>query len=237
EQATEVIDSLSELIIKVESDPADSESLRSIRRAVHTLKGDSTAFGFGELTTLAHQYEDALDRVRDGAGIASRALIDLLLAGADALAAMIAHYRDDAPIPETEELVAGLAALHTEAADEKKEAKPAKSAAKKSSKKSNAELVVADDVIDEPQPDEAQTVEERRADADRRSGKERRGAQSMTMRVESDRIDAAMNIVGELIIQRSMISTLAAEVEADRHGDDNARRLSEAVALSSRLLS
>jgi two-component system chemotaxis sensor kinase CheA len=239
EQATEVIDSLGELILAVERDPSDSESLRSIRRAVHTLKGDSTAFGFSELTTLAHRYEDALDRVRDGAGIASRALIDLLLAGADALAAMIAHYRDDEPMPETEELVAGLAALNADEADEKKETKPAKSAAKKSPQNSNAEMVVADDVNQEQQPDEAQpeTVEERRADVDRRSGKERRGAPSMTMRVESDRIDAAMNLVGELIIQRSMISTLAAEVEADRQGDDNARRLSEAVALSSRLLS
>src|SRR5882672_8526089 len=104
EQATEVIDSLGELILRVERDPADSETLRSIRRAVHTLKGDSTAFGFGELTTLAHRYEDALDKIRDGEGVASRALIDLLLAGSDALAAMITHYRGNGAMPEIEQL-------------------------------------------------------------------------------------------------------------------------------------
>src|ERR1044072_4109586 len=114
EQATEVIDSLSEMIIKVESDPADSESLRSIRRAVHTLKGDSTAFGFSDLTHLAHKYEDALDKVRAGSGVASRALIDLLLAGADALAAMINHYRGNGPMPETARLIEGLSQLANE---------------------------------------------------------------------------------------------------------------------------
>src|SRR6266849_6446037 len=85
EQATEVIDSLGGLILAVERDPSDGETLRVIRRAVHTLKGDSMAFGFDELTTLAHRFEDALDRVRQGNGIASRALIDLLLAGSDSL--------------------------------------------------------------------------------------------------------------------------------------------------------
>lgn len=59
----------------------------------------------------------------------------------------------------------------------------------------------------------------------------------MTLRVESERIDAAMNLVGELIIQRSMVATLAAEIEAERHGDDLARRLSESIALSGRTLS
>lgn len=112
EQATEVLDSLGELIIQVERDPSDTEVLRSIRRAVHTLKGDSMAFDFKELTELAHHFEDALDRVRARDGSASRTLIDLLLAGSDALAALVKHYRGDGPAPETKHLVAELAALH-----------------------------------------------------------------------------------------------------------------------------
>jgi two-component system chemotaxis sensor kinase CheA len=55
--------------------------------------------------------------------------------------------------------------------------------------------------------------------------------------VESERIDAAMNLVGELIIQRSMISAVTAELEANLQGDENTRRLSEAVAVSGRILS
>jgi HPt (histidine-containing phosphotransfer) domain-containing protein len=110
-QATEVIDSLGGLILKVENDPADTETLRAIRRAAHTLKGDSTAFGFTELTGLAHQCEGALDRLREREGAASRELIDLLLAGADALAALISFYQGAGDQPEVARLIAGLATL------------------------------------------------------------------------------------------------------------------------------
>lgn len=303
EQANEVIESLNELILKVERDPSDAESLRAIRRAVHTLKGDSTAFGYSDLTDLAHRYEDALDRVRAREGAASRALIDLLLAGADALAALINSYRGECAPPDTSEIIAGLEALrmseadaplpapHSESKSEtpseaKSEAAPArKRAARKpreaspKSKRKRAPQIEAEDektsadlrppVADEAAnvvaaksdataekndaPAEAATVAEahapaeppreafveRRTGEDRRSGEDRRAgkAQGMTLRVESERIDAAMNLVGELIIQRSMIQMLAAEIEAERRSDELARRLSESVALAGRTLS
>lgn len=274
EQATEVIDSLGELILKVERDPADSETLRSIRRAVHTLKGDSTAFGFGELTNLAHRYEDALDKIRDGEGVASRALIDLLLAGSDALAAMISHYRGNGPMPETEKLIEGLSALHqpeaparTESVQEAVAATP--SAPKRTEKQKpgatqqditqiretepvaeslagvEPEEMVAAPVSEaanvEKEPEQpAESNEDRRTGSDRRTSPDRRTGQeshSLTLRVESERIDAAMNLVGELIIQRSMIAAVTAELEASPQSDENSRRLSEAVAVSGRILS
>lgn len=243
EQATEVIDSLSGLIIKVESDPADSESLRSIRRAVHTLKGDSTAFGFVELTTLAHKYEDALDKVRNGDGVASRALIDLLLAGADALAAMVNHYRCDGPMPETQKLIDGLSNLstvvpETPPVNEWTSSNPAPVVIEAPSPTTEPEQVEATTAQVSQEPEKP--VDERRTGMDRRKGTDRRTggeSHSLTLRVESERIDTAMNLVGELIIQRSMIATLASEIEAAKDGDENARLLSEAVAVSGRILS
>ncbi len=229
EQATEVIDSLSGMIIKVESDPADSESLRSIRRAVHTLKGDSTAFGFSDLTTLAHRYEDALDKVRAGNGVASRALIDLLLAGADALAAMITHYRGNGPMPETARLIEGLSQL----ASETPSSDPVVLAEVVAT--NEVPVVAAYQLDTEPEAKtEERRVGDRRSGSDRRSGVE---TQALTLRVESERIDTAMNLVGELIIQRSMISTLAAEIEASQEANENSRLLIEAVAVSGRILS
>lgn len=232
EQATEVIESLSEMIIQVESDPTDAESLRSIRRAVHTLKGDSTAFGFSDLTNLAHKYEDALDKVRAGSGVASRALIDLLLAGADALAAMINHYRGNGPMPETARLVEGLSKLANETSTEE----PVVVA----EVVETPEAPVVEAVAIEPETETEPKTEDRRV-GDRRSGTDRRagGAEphALTLRVESERIDTAMNLVGELIIQRSMISTLTSELEASHEANENTRLLTEAVAVSGRILS
>ena len=39
---------------------ADEEVIRRVRRAVHTLKGDSAACGFHKLSEFAHELEDIL---------------------------------------------------------------------------------------------------------------------------------------------------------------------------------
>ena len=60
ESAAEILQAMNESGLALEDRPGDKESLRSVRRAVHTLKGDSAACGFRELSELAHELEDVL---------------------------------------------------------------------------------------------------------------------------------------------------------------------------------
>ena len=60
ESSEELLQSLNEAGLELEKNPADAESMRRVRRAVHTLKGDSAACGFQELSELAHELEDML---------------------------------------------------------------------------------------------------------------------------------------------------------------------------------
>jgi len=60
ESATELLQTLNEDGLELEKHPEDAEILRQVRRIVHTLKGDSAACGFQELSELAHLLEDAL---------------------------------------------------------------------------------------------------------------------------------------------------------------------------------
>jgi len=60
EGAGELLQSLNEAGLGLEANPADEEVIRRVRRAVHTLKGDSAACGFHKLSELAHELEDAL---------------------------------------------------------------------------------------------------------------------------------------------------------------------------------
>ena len=57
--------------LALEEHPDDKESFRSVRRAVHTLKGDSAACGFRELSELAHELEDVLtpELAKENAGL------------------------------------------------------------------------------------------------------------------------------------------------------------------------
>ena len=60
ETSQEILQALNEEALKLEKNPGDVETVRNIRRTVHTLKGDAAACGFRELSELAHELEDAL---------------------------------------------------------------------------------------------------------------------------------------------------------------------------------
>src|SRR5258708_18540331 len=81
ESANELLQSLNEAGLDLEANPADEEVIRRVRRAVHTLKGDSAACGFHKLSELAHELEDALSP-QTGQGAGSR-LADVVLVAAD----------------------------------------------------------------------------------------------------------------------------------------------------------
>ena len=55
ESANELLQSLNESGLELEARPADEEVIRSVRRVVHTLKGDSAACGFTKLSEIAHE--------------------------------------------------------------------------------------------------------------------------------------------------------------------------------------
>jgi chemotaxis protein histidine kinase CheA len=60
ESAQELLQTLNEQAMLLEKTPGLEEPLRSVRRTVHTLKGDAAACGYRELSELAHELEDVL---------------------------------------------------------------------------------------------------------------------------------------------------------------------------------
>jgi two-component system chemotaxis sensor kinase CheA len=98
ETSQELLQALNDEALKLEKQPGDEEIVRSIRRTVHTLKGDSAACGFRELSELAHQFEDALSV--DGAATHA-AVAEIAFAAADVFVEMIGAYRTGKKIPST----------------------------------------------------------------------------------------------------------------------------------------
>lgn len=64
EEATEIVEKLDVDIIRFEENSSDFELLNEIFRGVHTLKGNSNAFGFTRLGEFVHHFEDLLDYYR-----------------------------------------------------------------------------------------------------------------------------------------------------------------------------
>ncbi|MDP9337745.1 MAG: chemotaxis protein CheA [Acidobacteriota bacterium] len=109
ESAYELLQALNEGGLQLEARPGDEEVLRNVRRAVHTLKGDSAACGFAKLSELAHELEDVLTpqvvQAR-GAGIA-----EIVLAAADNFGAMLSAYERNIEPPPVTHLQGMIAAL------------------------------------------------------------------------------------------------------------------------------
>src|SRR6266478_4960271 len=109
EGAGELLQSLNEAGLGLEANPADEEVIRRVRRAVHTLKGDSAACGFHKLSELAHELEDALfPQIGQSAG--SR-LADLVLVAADNFGAMLSAYQRNVEPPAADSLRAMIRGL------------------------------------------------------------------------------------------------------------------------------
>jgi two-component system chemotaxis sensor kinase CheA len=117
ETAQDILQALNEEALRLEKNPGDTETARSIRRAVHTLKGDSAATGFRELSQIAHELEDALaPEVTSAAPPAE--LVELVLSAADIFDSMLAAYRGNLQLPSVEPLQARIARLRSAGADQ-----------------------------------------------------------------------------------------------------------------------
>lgn len=63
-EAQEHLQSLNQNLLQLEKTPDDVELLNEIFRLAHTLKGMAATMGYQKITTLAHQMEDVLDKLR-----------------------------------------------------------------------------------------------------------------------------------------------------------------------------
>lgn len=102
ESATELLQNLNEEGLELEKRPEDEEVLRHVRRTVHTLKGDSAACGYTELSELAHTLEEVLRP--EVAALSKQALAEVVLIAADTFSSMLSAYRGSLQPPAAEEL-------------------------------------------------------------------------------------------------------------------------------------
>ncbi len=87
ESAQELLQALNEEGLRLEKEPGNTEIVKSVRRTVHTLKGDSAACGYKELSALAHELEDVL--TPEVAARSNGRVAEVVLAAADAFHDML----------------------------------------------------------------------------------------------------------------------------------------------------
>jgi len=108
ETAAELVQKLNDEAMQLEKSPGDAETARSLRRTVHTLKGDAAACSFRELSELCHEFEDVLT-LENTAAAAS--VPEIALRAADVFAALLEAYRKGTKLPSIQSLRTDIARL------------------------------------------------------------------------------------------------------------------------------
>ncbi|MFN4103894.1 MAG: Hpt domain-containing protein, partial [Tepidimonas sp.] len=64
EEAGENLEQMEQLLLNLDLDTVDDETLNAIFRCAHSIKGGAATFGFEDVAELTHQMESLLDKLR-----------------------------------------------------------------------------------------------------------------------------------------------------------------------------
>jgi two-component system chemotaxis sensor kinase CheA len=249
----EALDHLAQIeaaLLQLENNPTDAEAISSIFRSVHTIKGVS---GFLQLTpmhTLTHEVESLLDLVRNNKLALTSTIITEILKARDALQALVGQItvaleKGELPteiipvghlIVIMKTLAAGGApaavpvAAPASVAPIPAVAVPAPAPAPEPEPKLEAAPVAQESAPAPAVPPQAALQQAAAASADNSA---RKTGGTSTIRVNTEKLDSLMDVVGELVIVQSQLQ------ESARHLTDNnaalQRNLSQVTRITKEL--
>lgn len=193
EEAHERLEGLAEKLLRLEGRPDDADLVREIFRDLHTVKGSSGMVGLAPMNRLAHAAEDLVAQLRDGARRADRAAIDALLSALDRLREILGRASRREPVDVETDDVVARLREPDGAVDSG----------------AGRDLRADDRLAPAPAGDGA-------APSRPSGGKQ-------TLRVDFDKLDLLMNLVGELVLGKAGLAaslgglaSLGRALEAER---------------------
>jgi len=110
EEAGENLDQMEHMLLDLDVNAVDDETLNGIFRCAHSIKGGAATFGFSDVSELTHKMESLLDRLRRRELKMVPAMVDVLLESADASRSLLAVHQSGEPGQEvaTQALIARI---------------------------------------------------------------------------------------------------------------------------------
>ena len=88
-EASEALDAMESSLLKMGPGAADSETINTVFRAAHSIKGGAGMFGFNDIAGSTHTLETLLDELRAGRMLVTAPLCDSLLQSVDQIRSMM----------------------------------------------------------------------------------------------------------------------------------------------------
>jgi two-component system chemotaxis sensor kinase CheA len=241
-EGLEYIDEIEVNILNLEQDPDNGETINTIFRPFHSIKGVASFLNLEKIRDLAHNLENLLDKARNMEIRVTPPLIDVILDGADALKAMILQLKDEIENQPVKPLNIDLLVLLQRIQVVEKSDKEAPLTQKL------GEILVSDGLLTEIDINRAVRsalappvkklgevlIEEGKVTPRQVSQALRKQTEqatdASTLRVDVHKLDDLIDMVGELVITQSMIQEdLSRQINADKN-------LMRDIALFSRIM-
>jgi len=97
EESFEGLDTMEAALLRLDPADVDAETINTIFRAAHSIKGGGGTFGFTAVSAFTHLLETLLDQMRSGQRPVSAEMVDLLLRSVDAVRELLNAARDGRP--------------------------------------------------------------------------------------------------------------------------------------------
>lgn len=231
-EAQEILDRLGEQLVTLEQDPSDSEQLNAVFRGFHTLKGGAGFLGIQPMVNLCHAAEETLGLVRAGQATLEPQHFDAAQQSLDWLQQMLDAIGAGEDPPHAPQILIDQFDVQGHAAPAPKPATPPAAGAAAAS---GGDLISDDEfeaLLDQlhgdgvpttvaapsPTPPPRPQPAPKPAPAGKPAAKAG-GETEQTIRVDTKRLDAIVNLVGELVLSRNRLKTLRARIrdeELDR---------------------
>lgn len=107
-ESAEYLQTITDGLLALESDPVDLEPVETVFRGAHSLKGMSAAMGYTRTQELTHKMESLMATVRSREQVADHELIDLMLQATDRVREVIADESSGGNAVAIDDMVARL---------------------------------------------------------------------------------------------------------------------------------
>ncbi len=109
EESRGLLEEMEGILLRLESEPQEEETVNAMFRAAHTIKGSAGLFGLDAIVAFTHVVENALDEVREGALAVNGELVELLLKCCDHIGLLITVVAEAGETLDAEQAAAGEA--------------------------------------------------------------------------------------------------------------------------------
>ena len=240
-ETREIFERLGQDLITLEKGAADNELLNTIFRAVHTVKGTSSFLGLEQMTSLAHVFEDVLNKLRKGEITVSSDKMDVMFEAYDIMKDLLARIEarnlgkiDISSITARLRVIGqvGMAAPDVPAVPATPAPAPVASAPAPADEPPAAspELPITELAPEAPvaaAPAAAKAAPAAQAAAHPEANQAAAKAGDTTIRVDVARLDSLMNLVGELVLGRNRLTQISYLMNQQHEGIPITKDLTE----------